>query len=127
MSKIQHAHLVAGEIVFTVGTEEDNDGEVNAVRVNSVLWTPERQILATDLGRAQQTLQLVFFQRMQGAEIEVRDVVLLHVSYLGKMTQEAFAKGLDQAVERPKPEASGKPPADVLSLVKSIHASDSST
>lgn len=124
MSKIQHGHLIAGEIVFTVG--DDDSGEVHAVRVNSVLWTPERRILATDLGRAQQTLQLVFFKRMQGAEIEVRDVVLLHVSYLGKMTPEDFTKGLDQAVERAKetPPAESRPPADVLELVKAIHHSE---
>lgn len=81
-----HHHLITGEIVFKYPEHEN----IHSVRVNGVLIDLERDIPVRLLGKAQQILQLNFHQRMQDEKIQVLDVVLSNISYLGHFTQAEF-------------------------------------
>lgn len=83
----KHFYLVSGSVMFAA---EDNVGSVtlNAVVSNSTPTMAVRQI-----GRAQQSLQMNFWQKVdpsEAAKTKVLDVVILSVSYLGEMTEEEF-------------------------------------
>lgn len=84
----KHHFLIAGELVFT---QEGND-EVNAIRVNGVLLTDQTNLPVASLGKAQQVLQANFYERMKGQKVDVVDVILINITYLGQMTQEEFYK-----------------------------------
>lgn len=81
-----HHHLIYGEIVFKYKDHE----QIHSTRVNGVLITSDQKITIRQLGRAQQTLQLNFHQRMQDESIQVLDVILADFSYLGLMTKKEF-------------------------------------
>lgn len=111
-----HYHMIAGEIVFREGDSEI----VNAVRVNGVIVDPGRELPARLLGKAQQILQLNFHQRMQNENIQVLDVVLMNLMYLGHMTQSQFQKQPEgmKLQERPQQEApAAAPVADLETAV----------
>ena len=81
-----HHHLITAQVVF----RHKDEGDVNAIQINGVLADPGQNIPVRLLGKAQQIAQLHFRQRMPDPAIEIVDVVLLHFSYLGCMTQEEF-------------------------------------
>jgi hypothetical protein len=81
-----HYHLITGKIVFS----EPNQESVNVIELNAVVSHTEKNIPVALIGRAQQTLQLQFFNRMENPELEIRDVVISSLCYLGEMTQEEF-------------------------------------
>lgn len=82
----RHYFLVAGELVFRT-----KESEVpNAVRMNTVVMSADGKLPAAQIGRAQQALQLHFFQRMQDPELKVVDVVILSLMPLGEFTPEEF-------------------------------------
>lgn len=84
----KHHFLITGEIVFT----EKSSDEVNAIRVNGVLLTDQTNLPVASLGKAQQVLQANFHERMKGQKIDVVDVILTNITYLGQMTQDEFYK-----------------------------------
>jgi hypothetical protein len=89
-----HFHLVAGTVIFT-----RNGSEVSEqLQLNTTLQTKNKTIPAVSVGQAQQGLQMLLFQRF-GTELEVTDVFIQSISYLGHMTTEAFADGIDQLQE----------------------------
>lgn len=84
----KHFHLIAAEILFRI----KDTGQTSAVKLNSILAEPDRDVPVRLLGKAQQAVQLRFYQNMGEAHesVEVVDVVILAVSYLGHMTEAAF-------------------------------------
>ena len=107
----------AVQIVFV----EPGSEQVNACRVNGVMVDPGRDIPIRLLGKAQQIVQLNFHQRMQSETIEVLDVILINLMYLGHMTQEEFIKAPEgmKLQERVKPEGvfANEPVADLETAV----------
>ena len=80
-----HYFLIAGEIVF------HNDGGINSVRLNAVATSNQSKIPARGVAVAQQACQHAFTQRMDGLEnINILDVVIMSIVYLGEFTQEEF-------------------------------------
>lgn len=103
-STLNHFHLVAGEIVFKSPKEEN----VSAVRVNTVLRTTSRNVQAHRLGKAQSGLQLVFRQNIGNVDVEIIDIVILNLSYMGEMTDAEFQQEAPEAAAPPKKKASLK-------------------
>lgn len=101
--------IVAGEIIFS---EKDSD-IVNSIRLNTMIVHTDSNIPARLIGKAQQSLQLLFFKRMDDAAkqsgiaapvINVHDVVILNVSPLGWATEEEFnAPATSVVKEKGKP------------------------
>jgi hypothetical protein len=88
-SKKAHHFLLAGEIVFRLKAEPDG---VHAIRLNAVVTHDTGDFPARMIGRGQQALQMHFFKRFQPNDVDIVDVVLMHVSDLGYMTTEEFSK-----------------------------------
>ena len=86
MAQKLHHHLIIGRIVFSPKDSE----EVACLDLNAVISHDKPTIPVALLGKTQQTLQLQFFNRMKNPELEVRDVIILGLSYLGEMTAEEF-------------------------------------
>ena len=86
MPKKTHHQLIAGEVFFT------KDGEHHAPHINGVLQTETRNITARDIGRAQQTLQMNLHRQAEDPEVQIYNVFIFSISYLGHMTQREFEK-----------------------------------
>lgn len=100
----KHHFLITGEIVFRARNSED----VNAIRTNAVLLTEDTIINVAAIGKSQQLLQLNFHKKMSDDNIEVLDVVILNLSYLGNMSEAEFQAppaGMKQQEKAPTSEA----------------------
>ena len=106
-----HHNLITGEIVFRTSDSE----QVNAIRVNGILLTENQNIGVHGLGKAQQVLQLNFFKKMDDPTLKVADVIILGMTYLGRMTEEEFKavpEGYQQQ-EMAKEEVAPEAPVDL--------------
>lgn len=106
----KHHFLIVGEVVFRMPNEE----EVRAAKVNGVLVTDSRNVGSAHLGKCQQIVQLHFRQSLPDPKIQVVDVVLLNIDYLGEMTEEEF---LGPNAVQEQPEAK---PAPVIQAVPDL-------
>lgn len=104
-----HYHLVVAELVFKPNDRE----EISALRMNGMIFDPEREIGQRLLGKAQQIVQLNFHRKIEeeSANVTVVDVVLMNFVYLGYMTQEEFLKVPEgvKITERKEPTLSAVP------------------
>jgi hypothetical protein len=82
----QDYFLLCGEVVFTMPGDETP----NARRFNTVVMSKDGRIAVTQIGRAQQALQLRLFQSMNDPNIKVLDVIILSMMPLGRFTPEEF-------------------------------------
>lgn len=83
-----HHFLIAAELVFRRKGEE----AIMSVRSNGVLISDNRDLPARSIGKAQQIVQMNFHGKMQDPEMEILDVVILNLPYLGHMTQEEYER-----------------------------------
>lgn len=88
---LEHFWLVAGCVVFT----RQGEDTVETISLNTMITNKIEQVTARHVGRAQQSLQMLLFQRL-GVEIQVHDVFIISVSYLGRMSTEAFNEGVGE-------------------------------
>ena len=88
-SKVQHYHLVAGMVLFV----REGSDEIEQMNLNTTLTGDDRNVTARQIGIAQQGLQMRLFERV-GPQVEVKDVFIISVSYLGQMTPEKFVEGV---------------------------------
>lgn len=84
----QHYHLVAGNVVFQ--TPEGPEQTMGSLTLNTVLRGPTPNVPARQIGRAQQALQMLFFDKTGDPTLQVVDVVIISVSPLGFMTEAEF-------------------------------------
>lgn len=84
MEQNHHYYLVTGEVVFT------DDGAIHSTNVNGIIVLEENRIPVSELGKAQQILQLNFFKQMNNESLEIQNVVLSNFSYLGKFSKDDF-------------------------------------
>lgn len=76
------------------------------MKLNSIQKTPHRDIAARHLGQAQQALQMRAFERL-GQPVQVIDVPIICISYLGRMTDEEFTERPDE--QKVQPELKSEP------------------
>lgn len=124
---LNHYYLLTGEVVFRQAQDED---VINSIRSNGVLATDVTNIGTAILGKAQQIIQLNFHNKMKDTSLEILDVIILNMTYLGYMTADEFAappvgtKLQEKTTETPSANDTGAPlPAskDALDNVVSMH------
>lgn len=84
-NKLQHYFLITGEIVF-----KTSEGEPGSITLNGIVQNDMPNVPVRILGKAQQTLQLNFFKKVNDATVEVVDVIITNISALGGMTEAYF-------------------------------------
>jgi hypothetical protein len=80
----KHFYLVAGEIVF-----KTKEGEMGSIRLNALVVTNEPKFAVHQINLAQQALQMHFHKRHTDP-VEVVDVVMNGLMYLGLFTDKEF-------------------------------------
>lgn len=80
-----HYHLVSGEIIF-----QDSNGNPGTHRLNCTVTTENGNVRAREIGKAQKLLQMIFFKKMNIVTLNVKDVFIIGISNLGRMTQKEF-------------------------------------
>lgn len=80
----KHFFMVAGEVVF-----KTQENEMGSVRLNAMVLTNEQKFPLRYINLAQQTLQMNFFKR-HSDPVEILDVVLNGLMYLGAFTEKEF-------------------------------------
>jgi hypothetical protein len=85
--KSYHYYLICGTLMCV-----NDEGNISAVSLNAILPNEIKEIDVQAIAKAQQSLQMNFEQRMQGEQINVVDVVIASISYLGFMTQSKFTR-----------------------------------
>lgn len=101
MSKAQHYHLVATEVAFL----EPENQQIGALKINVLLRSQEKNVPSAMLAKAQQLAQLQFFDKLQDNRLEVKDVFIFNISYLGFMTEEKFLEKPEGMTVRERPQA----------------------
>lgn len=94
----QHYHLVAGNVVFN--TAEGPNQMTGALTLNTVLRGPTKNVPARQIGRAQQALQMLFFEKTGDPTVEVVDVVIISINHLGFMSEAEFNAPPEGMVQR---------------------------
>ena len=89
--KRQHYHLISALIMF-VPKDEKAQGGYAPVPVNAVLTTAMKDLTRHDIGRAQQAAQMTLFGQLEGeaTKIQVLNVVITNMTYMGLMTREEY-------------------------------------
>lgn len=87
----KHYYLVSGKILFA---DPENAEAIGTTELNTPLVLDEPKVTAKSIGRAQQALQMTFFQRVQRPNLVVGDVFIIAISYLGQMTEAEFTKDM---------------------------------
>ena len=102
--KRQHYHLISALIMF-VPKDEKAQGGYAPVPVNAVLTTAMKDLTRHDIGRAQQAAQMTLFGQLEGeaTRIQVLNVVITNMTYMGLMTQAEY-EGKPEPVLEVKPE-----------------------
>jgi len=80
----KHYYMVAGEIVF-----QTKENEMGSIRLNALVVTTEQKFAVRQINLAQQTLQMHFHKR-HSDPVEVIDVVMNGLMYLGLFTEQEF-------------------------------------
>ena len=83
-------HLVAGKVIFL----RKGSDVLEELNLNTTIVTDDGKVTANHIGKAQQSLQLLLFQRGD-AELNVVDVFIMAISKLGWMTQAEFVAGVE--------------------------------
>ncbi len=84
-----HYHLVSGVVIFR-DPEAPNAAAVGEMRLNTTLRSDSQYVPARQIGKAQQSLQMLMYTRLDDTSLEVVDVHINSISYLGEMTEEDF-------------------------------------
>lgn len=85
-----HFWLVAGQVVFTNGSDE-----IQSLPVTSTFATDKQELGIYQLGKAQQALQQEMFRKLGDTDVSqltVVDVLLLALTHLGQMTPAQFTE-----------------------------------
>ena len=89
MQELHHYYMFAGNLAFV-----DSEGNAAVSNASVVVPTTDQRVTARDMARASQGLQMNLFQRIN-QQVQVIDLNIMSVSYLGHMTEEEFNAGAD--------------------------------
>jgi len=83
----KHYWLSAVELTFI-----DSEGSTGVTRVNTMVNADEQRLTMVELAKVQQGGQLTLFNKL-GEQVTVLGLTVMHISYLGHMTDEEFTAG----------------------------------
>jgi hypothetical protein len=89
----KHFYMISGQVVYNAAGDEESLG---VITVNALLRNENVNINRRSIGVAERELIETFSRKMNGAEVTVRDVVILGFHFLGHMTEEEFFPLADQ-------------------------------
>jgi hypothetical protein len=85
---MKHHYMVAGEVMIIEGDS------IGSIKLNTIMLTNSQRITVLDIGNAQKSLQAQFFARrkisQETSEVEIADVFIHGISYLGHMKPSTF-------------------------------------
>jgi actin-like ATPase involved in cell morphogenesis len=86
----KHYFLIAGNVVYKVdgGTKDTNP--MGIITLNGLITSDTQTLGVTHLNEAQQVLQHHFRVKTEDNSIEIADVIILNVVYLGFQSENEF-------------------------------------
>lgn len=86
-----HHYLVSAKVLI----QDKENGNLTHMDLNCTIFTKFNFVTAKDIGNAQRTIQYLLFQRIPPEAVDVHDVHINSISYLGHMRQEEFLAGTE--------------------------------
>ena len=86
----KHYFLIAGNVVYKVdgGTKDTNP--MGIITLNGVITSDNQTLGVADLNQAQQVLQHHFRVKTEDNTLEIADVIILNIVYLGFQSENEF-------------------------------------
>lgn len=87
-NKKMNYYLVAANIVYSL----DGQDSLSMMPINSAVWSEnaDRLIRLRLIGKAQQAVQMAFMKKINDINVQIRDVVITNMIFLGNMTEDQF-------------------------------------
>ena len=86
----KHYFLVAGNVVYKIDSGNQDQNPMGIITLNGVITTHTQVLGVADLNQAQQVLQHHFRAKTEDNTLEVVDVVILNIAYLGFQSENEF-------------------------------------
>lgn len=95
-----HYFLILGEVAFLMPDQEEEG--IHVRRLNGIYSSTERHMRLKHLARCQEILQMNLQRQMAQVvtkPVDVKEVIIHSVSYLGEHTQREFFEGMEHLLE----------------------------
>lgn len=86
----KHYFLVAGNVVYKIDSGNQDQNPMGIITLNGVITTHTQVLGVADLNQAQQVLQHHFRAKTEDNTLEVVDVIILNIAYLGFQSENEF-------------------------------------
>ena len=86
----KHYFLIAGNVVYKVDSGNQDQNPMGIITLNGVITSGNQTLGVADLNQAQQVLQHHFRAKTEDNTLEVVDVVILNIAYLGFQSENEF-------------------------------------
>ena len=86
----KHYFLIAGNVVYKVDGGAKGTNPMGIITLNGIITSDTQTLGVADLNQAQQVLQHHFRIKTEDNTIEIADVILLNVVYLGFQSENEF-------------------------------------
>ena len=93
----KHYFLIAGNVVYKVDSGNQDQNPMGIITLNGVITSDTQVLGVADLNQAQQVLQHHFRVKTEDNTLEVADVIILNIVYLGFQSENEF-NNLNMAV-----------------------------
>lgn len=96
----RHYFLILGEVAFLIPDQEEEG--IHVRRLNGIYSSEERYLRLKHLSRCQEILQMNLQRQMAQVvtqPVDVKEVIIHSVSYLGEHTQRKFFEGMEHLFE----------------------------
>lgn len=96
----RHYFLILGEVAFLMPDQKEEG--IHVRRLNGIYSSEERHLRLKHLARCQEILQMNLQRQMAQVvtkPVDVKEVIIHSVTYLGEHTQRQFFEGMEHLLE----------------------------
>ena len=86
----KHYFLIAGNVVYKVDGGAKGSNPMGIITLNGIITSDTQTLGVADLNQAQQVLQHHFRVKTDDNTIEIADVIILNIVYLGFQSENEF-------------------------------------
>ena len=86
----KHYFLIAGNVVYKVDSGNQDQNPMGIITLNGVITSDTQVLGVADLNQAQQVLQHHFRVKTEDNTLEIADVIILNIAYLGFQSENEF-------------------------------------
>lgn len=86
----KHYSLIAGNVVYKVANAPDGHNPMGVITLNGVINSIGGATTLADLAEAQKVLQHHFRIKTDDPSLEIADVIILNIVYLGYHSEDEF-------------------------------------